>query len=45
MRIVPFIVELPSLRRILDHLGCERQSPEPLSPAPPAVTELVYAST
>ena len=45
MRIVAFIVELPSLRRILDHLGCERQSPEPLSRAPPAVTELVYTST
>lgn len=30
MRIVAFIVELSSLRRILQHLGCERQPAAPL---------------
>jgi len=38
-------VELLLLRRIFDHLGSDRQSPEPLSRASPAVTELVYTST
>jgi hypothetical protein len=45
MRIVAFIVELSSLRRILQHLGCQRQRPEPLSRAPPTGAEPAYAPT
>ena len=36
MRIVAFIVELSSLRRILQHLDCDRQQPEPLAHSPPS---------
>lgn len=43
MRFVAFRVELPSRRRILQHLGCERQPPEHPS-RPLAATELAYAT-
>ncbi|HEX9671495.1 MAG TPA: hypothetical protein VGC93_18655 [Thermoanaerobaculia bacterium] len=43
MRIVAFIVELSSLRRILQHLDVRCQQPEPLAHSPPAGVGLVYA--
>jgi hypothetical protein len=42
MRIVAFIVERSSLRRILQHLDGNGQQPEPLAHSPPAETELVF---
>ena len=41
MRIVAFIIERSSLRRILQHLGCDRQQPDPLAHSPPAEAELI----
>ena len=45
MRIVAFIVERSSLRRIPQHLHRDRQQPEPLAHSPPAAPEpeLVFA--
>jgi hypothetical protein len=43
MRIVAFIVERSSLRRILKNLDSDCQQPEPLAHSPPAEAELVYA--
>jgi hypothetical protein len=42
MRIVAFIVERSSLRRILQHLDCDGQQPEPLDHSPPAEADLVF---
>jgi hypothetical protein len=42
MRIVAFIVERSSLRRILQHLDCDGQQPEPLAHSPPAEADLVF---
>jgi hypothetical protein len=43
MRIVAFVVERSSLRRILKNLDSDCQQPEPLAHSPPAEAELVYA--
>ena len=37
LRIVAFILDLASLRRILGHLGFAPQPPEPLAHSPPAI--------
>ena len=42
MRIVALVVEVSSLRRLLDGLGVGLQEAEPLSRAPPGEGELVY---
>jgi len=42
MRIVAFVVEASSLRRLLKGVGLGPQEAEPLSRAPPGVGELVY---
>ncbi len=42
MRIVAFVVEVCSLRRLLEGLGVGPQEAEPLSRAPPEEGELVY---
>ena len=42
MRIVAFVVEVSSLRRLLKGLGVGAQEAEPLSRAPPGEGELVY---
>ena len=42
MRIVAFVVEASSLRRLLKGLGLVAQEAEPLSRAPPGEGELVY---
>jgi hypothetical protein len=42
MRIVAFLVERSSLRRILQHLDGDGQQPEPLAHSPPAEAELVF---
>ena len=42
MRIVAFVVDVSSLRRLLEGLGLGPQEAEPLSRAPPAAGELVY---
>jgi len=39
MRIVAFLVDLASLRRILAHLGFAPQQPEPLAHSPPEEAE------
>jgi hypothetical protein len=41
VRIVAFLVERSSLRRILQHLDVDGQQPEPLAHSPPAEAELV----
>jgi hypothetical protein len=41
MRIVAFIIERSSLRRILQHLDADCQQPEPRAHSPPAEAELV----
>jgi len=43
MRIVAFIVERSSLRRILQHLDGDCQQPEPLAHSPPAEAEPICA--
>jgi hypothetical protein len=43
MRIVAFIVDRSSLRRILKNLDHDCQPPEPLAHSPPTESELVYA--
>ncbi|MEO8198504.1 MAG: hypothetical protein ABI689_17460 [Thermoanaerobaculia bacterium] len=40
MRIVAFILDLASLRRILGHLGFAPQQPEPLAHSPPDEMDL-----
>lgn len=42
MRIVAFIVDLPSLRRLLRSLDLGPQLAQPLPRAPPTATELLY---
>ena len=42
MRLVAFVVEVSSLRRLLDGLGPGPQEAEPLSRAPPVEGQLVY---
>ncbi len=42
MRIVAFVVEVSSLRRLLEGLGLGPQEAAPLSRAPPGAGELVY---
>ena len=42
--IVAFVVEVCSLRRLLEGVGLGAQEAEPLSRAPPGVEELVYES-
>ena len=42
MRIVAFVVESSSLRRLLEGVGLGPQEAEPLSRAPPVAGELVY---
>ena len=42
MRIVAFVVEVSSLRRLLEGLGVGPQDAEPLSRAPPGAGERVY---
>ena len=42
MRLVAFVVEVSSLRRLLEGLGVGPQDAEPLSRAPPGERELVY---
>ncbi len=42
MRIVAFVVEVSSLRRLVKGLGVGAQEVEPLSRAPPEEGELVY---
>ena len=42
MRIVAFVVEVSSLRRLLEGVGLCPQEAEPLSRAPPGEGELVY---
>ena len=44
MRIVAFVVEVSSLRRLVEGLGVGPQEAEPLSRAPPGERELVYES-
>jgi hypothetical protein len=45
MKIVAFVVEPQSLRRLLRSLGVDPQQAEPLARAPPAETELRYEAT
>jgi hypothetical protein len=42
MKIVAFVVEVGSLRRLVEYLGVGPQEAEPLSRAPPGEGELVY---
>ena len=42
MRIVAFIIERSSLRRILQHLDADCQQPEPLAHSPPAEADLIF---
>ncbi len=44
MKIVAFVVEVSSLRRLVEALGVGPQEAEPLSRAPPGAGELVYES-
>ena len=44
MRIVAFLIDFASLRRILGHLGFAPQQPEPLAHAPPDETELYVSN-
>ena len=40
MRIVAFLVDFASLRRLLAHLGFAPQQPEPLAHSPPDEAEI-----
>jgi hypothetical protein len=42
MRIVAFVVEVSSLRRLVEGVGLSAQEAEPFSRAPPGEGELVY---
>jgi hypothetical protein len=44
MRIVAFLIDFASLRRLLAHLGFEPQKPEPLAHSPPDETELYVSN-
>ncbi len=44
VRILDFVVEVSSLRRLLEGVGLGPQEADPLSRAPPGVGELVYAT-
>lgn len=43
MRIIAFLIDFASLRRLLAHLGCAPQQPEPLAHAPPHDSEPLRA--
>ncbi|MEO8196045.1 MAG: hypothetical protein ABI689_04940 [Thermoanaerobaculia bacterium] len=44
MRIVAFLIDFASLRRLLAHLGFAPQQPEPLAQSPPVEAELCFAN-
>ncbi|MFQ5745016.1 MAG: hypothetical protein ACE5HV_15725 [Acidobacteriota bacterium] len=43
MKIIAFITEHPTVRRILEHIRMPPQRPEPLAHSPPLQDELLYA--
>jgi len=43
MHIVAFLIDFASLCRLLAHLGCAPQQPEPLAHSPPDETETFAA--
>lgn len=43
MKIIAFILDRASIRRILEHIQMPAQRPEPLANSPPLQDELSYA--